>query len=156
LKICITSSGENLGSPVNPRFGRCPYLLVVDTETKNVEAIANTGVQATRGAGIAAAQTIADAGCEVVISGNVGPNAFYALSQSGIKVFVGAFGKTCEEALRAYNDGELQEASVETARGGGFGRGLGRGLGGAGLGRGQGGAGFGRGHGGGRGGGGRR
>jgi len=127
LKICITSAGENLSSPVNPRFGRCPYLLVVDTETKGVEAIANTGVQAARGAGIAAAQTVAGAGCKVVISGNVGPNAFYALSQAGIKVFTGASGKTGEEALRAYNDGELQEASVETAHGGGFGRGGGRG-----------------------------
>ena len=66
MKICITSSGENLDSPVNPRFGRCPYFLIVDTETREVQPLANTGVQAARGAGIAAAQTVAEVGCAAV------------------------------------------------------------------------------------------
>lgn len=136
MKICITSSGENLDSPVNPRFGRCPYFLVVDTETKDVQAVENTGAGAARGAGIAATQTVSDLGCKVIITGNVGPNAFYALNAAGIKAFTGAFGKSCEEALKDYNEGKLTEASATTARGFGFGRG----------------GGFGRGRGGGRGG----
>jgi len=103
----------------------------VDAEEKKVEAVENKGVQAARGAGIAAVQTISDLGCSVVITGNVGPNAFYALKTAGIKVYTGAFGKTCEEALRDYNEGKLKEASAETARGFGFGggRGYGRGFG---------------------------
>lgn len=134
MKICITSSGESLDSPLNPRFGRCPYFLIVDTETKEVQAVENASAGAARGAGIAAAQKISDLGCGVVITGNVGPNAFYALNAAGIKVFTGAFGKSCEEALKDYNEGNLTEASAATARGfgrgGGFGRGRGGGWGG--------------------------
>ncbi len=111
MKICITSTGKNLDSPMSPRFGRCPYFLIVDTETQKVEALENKGVQATRGAGVSAAQIIANSGCEVAITGNVGPNAFYTLNAAGIKIFVGASGKSCEQALKDYNDGNLEEAS---------------------------------------------
>lgn len=109
MKICITSTGQDLSSPMSPRFGRCPYFLIVDAENQKVEALENTGVQATRGAGVSTAQIIADSGCEVVITGNVGPNAFYVLNAAGIKIFIGNFGKTGEEALKSYNDGNLEE-----------------------------------------------
>jgi len=121
LKICVTSNGKTLQSPLNPRFGRCPYFLVVDTDKESVEALENTG---------AGAQLVSDAGCRVVITGNVGPNAFFALNTAGIKVFVGASGKNCEQALKDYNEGKLAEASAASARGlgwGRFGRGRGRG-----------------------------
>ena len=94
---------------MSPRFGRCPYFLIIDTETQKVETVENTGVQVAHGAGVSAAQIITDSGCEVVITGNVGPNAFYALNAGGIKIFVSPPGKTCEQALKAYNDGDLEE-----------------------------------------------
>ena len=133
MKICITSTGENLEVPISPRFGRCPYFLVVDTESKEVRAIKNSSVQASRGAGVAAVQAVADAGCDVLITGNVGPNAFYALDASGIEAYTGAFNMTGEEALKAYNNGELGKADSATSRGG-----LGRGPGGSRGGRGRG------------------
>jgi len=135
MKICITSTGKNLEAQISPRFGRCPYFLVVDTENKEVKAIKNSSVQASRGAGVAAVQTVADADCKVLITGNVGPNAFYALEASGIEVFTGAFNMTGKEALRAYNDGDLDKADSATSRGG-----LGRGPAPSGAGRGSGGA----------------
>ena len=136
MKICITSTGENLEAPISPRFGRCSYFLVVDTENKKVKAIKNSSIQASRGAGVAAVQTVADAGCEVLITGNVGPNAFYALEASGIDAYTGAVDMTGETALRAYNDGDLEKAGSATSRGG-----LGRGPAPSGTGRGPGGRG---------------
>lgn len=134
MKICLTSTGENLDSPMSPRFGRCPYFLVVDVETQKVEAVENKSAGAVRGAGVAAAQIISDQDCEVIITGNVGPNAFYALNAAGIKIFTclagrqaGAFGKSCKEALKNYNDGKLSEVSAPMGRG--FGRGRGGGWG---------------------------
>lgn len=132
MKICLTSTGENLDFPMSPRFGRCPYFLVVDVETQKVEAVENKSAGAVRGAGVAAAQTISDLGCKIVITGNVGPNAFYALNTAGIKIFTGAFGKSCEDALKNYNDGKLSEVSAPTGRGFGRGRGGGWGRGGRG------------------------
>ena len=60
MKIAIASSGKGLDSPVDPRFGRCPYFLIADSKNDKFEAIENTAGQAFRGAGISAAQMVAN------------------------------------------------------------------------------------------------
>lgn len=80
---------------------------------------------ATGGAGIQAAQTITSRGVEVLITGNVGPNAFQALSAAGIKIMTGAFG-TVMEVVEKYKKGELKDTGAPTV-GGHFGMGRGRG-----------------------------
>ena len=76
MKICVTSSGDNLDAQLDPRFGRCAYLMIVDSETMQFEAVPNSAAGVTGGAGIQAAQTIANKGAKALITGNVGPNAF--------------------------------------------------------------------------------
>ncbi|MEM2110344.1 MAG: NifB/NifX family molybdenum-iron cluster-binding protein [Candidatus Bathyarchaeia archaeon] len=56
------------------------------------EAVPNLASGAMGGAGIQAAQTIASKGAKVLITGNVGPNAFQALSAVGIKIVTGTSG----------------------------------------------------------------
>lgn len=126
MKIAIASSGKALASPVDPRFGRCPYFLIVDSETEEFEAIENTAGQAFGGAGISAAQMVANKGIGAVIAGNFGPNALNVLSASGIKIFAGVSGITAKEALAQYKAGELKETTAATAPLG-MGRGMGRG-----------------------------
>jgi predicted Fe-Mo cluster-binding NifX family protein len=41
MKVAVTAQGKDLGDQVDPRFGRCPYFLVVDTDTMVAEAIEN-------------------------------------------------------------------------------------------------------------------
>ena len=90
------------------------------------EAIPNTASDATGGAGIQAAQTIANKGVKVVITGDVGPNALGALSAAGIAIVTGAFG-TVKEVVDKFKRGELQRTGVPTvSRHFGIGRGLGR------------------------------
>ena len=127
MKICISASAGSLDAQVDPRFGRCPYFMIVDSETMEFEAIPNTVAGAMGGVGIKAAQVVASKGVKVVVTGNVGPNAFQALSTAGIEIVVGAFG-TVREAIEAYKRGELKEASTSTVRGH-FGMGMGRGMG---------------------------
>ncbi len=91
------------------------------------EAIPNVAAGAMGGAGIQAAQTVASRGVKVLITGNVGPNAFQALSAAGIKIATGAFG-TVREVIEKYKRGELKETSMPTV-GGHFGMGMGRGRG---------------------------
>ena len=129
MEICVSASADSLDAQVDPRFGRCPYFVIVDSETMKFEAIPNTAAGAMSGAGIQAAQTVASKGVKVVVTGNVGPNAFQALSTAGIKIVVGAFG-TVREAVEKYKRGELREAKASTVRGHfGMGRGRGRGMG---------------------------
>lgn len=49
------------------------------------------------------------------------------LSQSGIKIFPGAFNITADQAFELYEQGKLKEIEPSQARG--FGPGMGRGLG---------------------------
>jgi len=132
MKICVTSMGDNLDADVDPRFGRCQYFLIIDTDSMNVKPISNESAMASGGAGIQAAQTVAKVDVEAVITGNVGPNAFQTLSAAGVKVFTGA-GGTVKEVVEKYKKGELKEteaASVDSHFGiGGRGRGFGRGRG---------------------------
>jgi len=109
MKICISSTGEGLESMVDSRFGRCPFFLIIDDKTDQFETITNPGSSSGGGAGITAAQTIADQKVAAVITGNVGPNAFGVLRSAGIKIHTGAFNITVKQALSDFKDNKLQE-----------------------------------------------
>jgi predicted Fe-Mo cluster-binding NifX family protein len=117
MKIAISSTGEGLDAQVDPRFGRCQYFLLVDTETMEVESIDNQSAASMGGAGIQAAQTVANKGAEAVITGNVGPNAYETLTAAGISIYTGAQGKIIQEAIEALKDGTLSKATDATVKG---------------------------------------
>ncbi|MEA1997997.1 MAG: NifB/NifX family molybdenum-iron cluster-binding protein [Euryarchaeota archaeon] len=150
MKICVTATAGDVNAQVDPRFGRCQYFLFVDSDTMAFEAMANEAIAAPGGAGIQAAQAVVNKGVSVVISGNIGPNAFQVLSTAGVKIASGAYG-TVQEAVEMYKTGGLSETGGSTvsahvgmgaiAPGGGFGMGMGGGRGGGrgqGMGRGMG------------------
>lgn len=116
MKICVTAVSDKLDSQVDPRFGRCQYFLIVNSETMESKAIPNESSYAAHGAGIQAAQTVANSGVEMVITGNVGPNAFNVLSATGIKIVTGASGSV-RDAVEKYKKGELQEIGSPTVGG---------------------------------------
>jgi len=139
MKIAISSTGPTLDAEVDPRFGRCQYFIVADTETMEFEALDNASAMSSGGAGISAAQTIAGKGVEAVLTGNCGPNAYQVLSPAGIKVITGISGKV-KDAIEGYRAGRFKESSQHNVpdhfgmgagpgRGGGSGRGGGRGMG---------------------------
>lgn len=110
MKVCISSNGTDLDAPLEGRFGRCPYFIFVDPETRACEAKANPGGAASGGAGIKAAQYVDENAASVVLTGNVGPNAFETLHAAGISVYTGLTG-TVREALEAFTSGELTETA---------------------------------------------
>src|SRR4030042_2416072 len=90
MKVAVSASSPYLESPVDPRFGRCPYYLIVDPKTMAFEAVENPHVGASSGAGIQAAQLVAQKSVEAVLTGRCGPNAFQTLKAAGGKVVDGA------------------------------------------------------------------
>jgi len=127
MKIAISATVGNLDAMIDPRFGRCPYFVILDSDTLQFEVISNAALNAGGGAGIQAAQVVASKGVKMLITGNVGPHAFQALSATGIKVVTGAFG-TVREVVEKYKRGELKETGAPTVRGH-FGTGGGQGSG---------------------------
>ena len=143
MKIAVSSSGNDLDSQVDPRFGRCAYFVIVETDDMGFEAFENGSIAMGGGAGIQAAQFVASKGAKAVITGNVGPNAVQTLSAAGVETFVGQSG-TVREAMERYTKGKINSTStpkVADHYGMGSGAGMGRGMGmggGRGMGRGMG------------------
>ncbi|MCW4051136.1 MAG: NifB/NifX family molybdenum-iron cluster-binding protein [Candidatus Bathyarchaeota archaeon] len=127
MKIVVSSTGSTMDSAVDPRFGRCPTFLIIDTETMSHEAVSNTSIGSAHGAGIGAAQSVAKLNAKAVITGNVGPNAHMALSSAGIEIYTGASGSV-RNAVEMFKNGKLSKAGRATVGGhfGQSGRGRGR------------------------------
>jgi predicted Fe-Mo cluster-binding NifX family protein len=116
MKIAVTSKGQDLDAPVDPRFGRAAYILIVDTESLDFEVLDNTdNLNAFKGAGIQAATLISDKGAQILLTGFCGPNAFKTLEAAGIKV-VNDISGTVKDAVRTFKQGNIsfaENANVE-------------------------------------------
>lgn len=150
MKICVSATGKEMTAKVDATFGRARYLLIIDTDTFEMEALDNSAENVTPGAGIAAAQLIANKDVDALLTGHVGPNAYAALESAGIKIYEGAStGDTVQEAVNKFKQGQVKESTdaggeaicgpgMGRGRGGGRCRGRGMGLGtGPGQGRGR-------------------
>jgi len=126
MKVCITSTGPNLNAEMDPRFGRCQYFIFVDPESMKFEAVENPNLGAAGGAGIQSAQLVINRGVEVLITGQVGPNAFTTLQAGGVKIVSGVTGQV-KEVLEKYKKGELTSLAQGPNVGAHFGMGMGRG-----------------------------
>jgi len=117
MKLAVTAAGRELSSPMDPRFGRARYFIIVDTDTNESAAHDNAqNLNAPQGAGIQAGETVARLNAHAVISGHVGPKAFRMLNAAGIKIYLSGAG-TVAEAVRRFKAGELPEASAANVEG---------------------------------------
>lgn len=107
VRIAVSALGPSLDDRIDERFGRAEYLVLVDPETLDVEAIDNRANRdALQGAGIGAAETVSSRGAGVIITGHLGPKAYRALDAAGIAGY-GAAGMTVREAVDAFAEGSL-------------------------------------------------
>ncbi len=111
MRICVVSEGPTLDSKVDTRFGRGRYFVFVDPDTLEFEAVENPSINAMGGAGIQAAQLVAQKAKVVITGGNFGPNAAQALSSFGVEM-IGDFSGTVKEAIEAYKKGALGGGSA--------------------------------------------
>jgi len=134
MKLAISSTGEGLESQVDARFGRCPKYVIVEIEGKEFKSgksIDNPAMMQGGGAGIAAAQMVANEKVDAVITGNIGPNAFGVLNQLNIDVYQ-ATG-LIKDVVQQFIDGKLTKVNAPTGptfmgrpgAGGGAGKGMG-------------------------------
>ncbi len=117
MKIAVTAQGNELTSKLDPRFGRCTTLIIVNTDSGDLEAVDNAvNLNMASGAGIQTAEKVSDLQAEAVITGNVGPNAFKALNAAQIKVYLSE-AETVKDAVDQFNDGKLKEVNSANVEG---------------------------------------
>ena len=139
MKVAVSSTGTDLSSQIDPRFGRCAYFLVVNTQDMSFKSFSNEGVGLSGGAGVQAASAMASQGVSAVLTGNCGPKALQGLVAAGIKVYAGLSGSVAD-AVEEFKGGTLQEVTEATVveKAGVGGRGMGGGGRGMGMGGGRG------------------
>ena len=106
MKVAVSVIGNDLDAVLDPRFGRCPGFVIVDTRDMSYEAIVNAGASAGAGGGLQAVQSLSDKGVEAVITGQCGPNATSALDAAGIRVYTDQAGKV-RDLVDQLNQGKL-------------------------------------------------
>lgn len=111
MKIAISAKGNKVSSEVDLRFGRTEYFLVVDENGQLLEVIDNAAQSATGGAGIAAAQTVIDAGVDALITGQLGPNAMKIIKSAALPSYEAIVG-TVTENIEAFKADKLQKITT--------------------------------------------
>ena len=110
MRIAIPTDGNQMETTVCPSFGRTPFYALYDTETKTFEFMDNSAASSTGGAGIKAAQSLVDAGVEVLLTPRCGENAADVLKAAGVKMFKTS-GTSVSENLKAYEENRLEPLS---------------------------------------------
>lgn len=115
MRIAVATQGAGgLNDLVSPVFGRAMSFTVVEIENdeiKNVEVHPNPAMSAISGAGLQAAQILANLKVDVIIAGSFGPNASAALSVMGIQMISGVMGISVKEAIDKYISKEITPIS---------------------------------------------
>lgn len=99
MKIAIPVDERNIETGVCVSFGRAPYFLIYDSETREIEFLDNSAAASTGGAGIKAAQVIVDSKVGGLLTPRCGENAANVLKAADIKLY-----KTSGDSAKANID----------------------------------------------------
>ena len=110
MKVAVSSIGGDLDAQIDPRFGRCAYFIIVETDDMSFEVFDNENIALGGGAGIQSGQFVASKGAKTIITGNAGPNAVRTLSAAGVEVIVGQEG-TVRKAIEDYKKRKLKSTT---------------------------------------------
>ncbi len=110
MKVCITAQGATLESPLEDRFGRAPYFIIVESENGSFEAIQNPYANGAGGVGPKAAQILIAHDVKALISGQVGGNAREVLVAAGIAMYTYRAGGSVKDAFEQFTKNTLERS----------------------------------------------
>lgn len=106
--IGVSSTGKDMQSQIDPRFGRCSYFLIVQTDDMSFEVFKNENKSLGGGAGIQSATLLIEKGVKTLLTGSCGPNAMDVFNECGIQVITGQTG-LIDDAIRKFKDNKTTE-----------------------------------------------
>lgn len=106
--IALCSTGKDLDSKVDERFGRTTYFGIYNTENSEYTCFENSAKTAKGGAGALAVQQIVDNKAELVIVPELGPQALDALKKFKIPAYKQGKSTTVRETVSAWKNNELE------------------------------------------------
>ena len=122
MRLCIPTDDDlGLAGRLSSHFGSAPYFTLVDSETGDLQVVANLQAEHEPGS-CTSAQALAGCGVGAVVCRSLGRRAFGRLRAMGLPVFV-AEDEEVSDALEAYRAGRLARLTSESACHGGRGGG---------------------------------
>lgn len=106
--IAIPVDENNENTKVCVSYGRTPFYMFYNTETKTTEFVENEAAKASGGAGIQASQMLVDKNINVVLTIRCGQNAADVLNAANIKIYK-TNSETAKANVDAFEKGELSE-----------------------------------------------
>jgi len=106
--IALCSTGKDLLSKVDKRFGRAAYFVFYNTDTTEMSVIENSAKEAQGGAGALAVQQLVNNNTEIVIAPEVGPQALEALNKFKIPAYKQGDVQTVQNAIDAWENKTLE------------------------------------------------
>ena len=106
MKIAIPVDEKTMETSVCASFGRAPYFMIYDTETKKSDFLDNSAAASTGGAGIKAAQAIVDSKANALLTPRCGENAADVLKAADIKIYKTS-GASAKADIDAFIAGKL-------------------------------------------------
>ncbi|MGI6498376.1 MAG: NifB/NifX family molybdenum-iron cluster-binding protein [Oscillospiraceae bacterium] len=106
MKVIVPVESKSLDAPVCPSFGRTPFFALIDGDSGSCEFLINKAAASQGGAGISAAQAVADCGANALITYRCGENAANVLKAAEIKIYKAQDGSV-QDNLTALQKGTL-------------------------------------------------
>jgi predicted Fe-Mo cluster-binding NifX family protein len=106
MRIAIPVDEKSMETSVCQSFGRTPYFLIYDTESKDRIYLDNSAAASQGGAGIKAAQTIVDNNVSALITPRCGENAASVIKAANISIYK-TLNDSVMENIDALNTGRL-------------------------------------------------
>lgn len=106
MKVALPVNEKSMETSVCQSFGRTPYFLIYDVESKESIFIDNSGNASQGGAGIKAAQAIVDNGATALLTPRCGENAADVLNAAGVKIYRSK-SESIQESILSYVKEEL-------------------------------------------------
>jgi predicted Fe-Mo cluster-binding NifX family protein len=106
MKIVVPVDESSPSTGVCISFGRAPFFLSFDTDTRESIFLKNDAADSQGGAGIKAAQKIVDSQAAVLLTPRCGDNAADVLKAAGIKLYKTTEGSAMDN-IQAFQAGSL-------------------------------------------------
>jgi predicted Fe-Mo cluster-binding NifX family protein len=107
MKIAVASTGKEISSKIELRFGRARYIIIHDTGKSEFEVIDNQEIsELPSGAGVKATEVIVNKNVDYVVSQNFGPKALQIFKAANLNAAV-LSEVTVSEALTLTTHGQI-------------------------------------------------
>jgi predicted Fe-Mo cluster-binding NifX family protein len=115
MKVAIFADGSDLNAKIAYRLGVSKYLLIIDIDSGEFEAVPNPADAGRHGAGVQAIELAVKRGVKVILTKYCSPSIVHQFKATDIEILTGVTG-TVKDAVEHYKKGRLERMNAREAQ----------------------------------------